>query len=64
MTKIVKSCSTCEHRQLMGTPYDRCALSGFQCVVERKYPTECGENFDGWVKRLGVFERIRFWVIG
>ena len=64
MSKIVKSCSTCEHRNTLGAPFDRCALSGYPCAVERKTPTECGKNFDGWVKRLGFLERIKFWVIG
>jgi len=54
---IVKSCSTCEHRTGLT---NNCSLSGFYCSTERRYPTKCGQDYDGWVQRLGIFQRIRF----
>lgn len=59
MSKIPKSCSTCEHRS-----YGRCMYSGFHCDVERKYPDMCGRDFDAWQPRLGVMQRIVFWLRG
>lgn len=53
-----KSCSTCEHRS--GTMYfGKCMLSGFYLTVERQYPTVCGKDFQGWVKRRSLVQRLK-----
>lgn len=49
-----KSCSTCEHRS-----FGKCMLSGFYLTVERQFPTECGRDFQGWVKRRSLIQRLK-----
>lgn len=39
-------------------------LSGYDTVVERRYPTICGIGFRGWVQRPGLIARIRGWIYG
>ena len=51
-----KSCSTCEHRN-----GNKCQLSGFYMNTERMYPTVCGQDFRGWVPRLGLYQRLCLW---
>ena len=48
-----KSCRTCGRR--FG---DQCNLSGNYYTTERKYPTKCGMEYDGWIPRKGIFERM------
>ena len=55
---MIKSCSTCEHKQGQGH-LAYCLNSGFYCVIERKYPTVCGNSFEAWIPRLGIFARIK-----
>jgi hypothetical protein len=49
--EINRTCSTCGHKS-----WSICMLSGYSCTVERKIPTICGKNFEGWVlkpKKIG-----------
>lgn len=55
-----RTCATCAHR-IGGFGNGKCAFSGYYLEVERKYPTICGRNFEGWKKRQGIFVRIRDW---
>ena len=48
-----KSCRTCDRR--FG---HKCNLGGVHYETERKYPTKCGEEYDGWIPRKGIFDRI------
>lgn len=59
----IKSCSTCEHRKGF-SEFALCLLSGHFCSVERRHPTRCGEDFNGWQKRLSIFERLKFILVG
>lgn len=59
MSNIPKSCSTCEHRS-----WNRCMYSGFYCEVERRYPCACGRDFRAWQPRLGIMQRVVFWIRG
>lgn len=52
-----RNCSTCAH--LSG---NTCLLSGFDHVIERKYPTVCGQKFQGWVQREPLIGRIKAWL--
>ena len=47
---VVRNCLTCGHRK-GGFDYGKCMLSGYYCAIERRYPTMCGDNFDGWIPR-------------
>ncbi len=60
MSEPIKTCGTCGHRAGTVT-FGRCMLSGDDCMTERKYPTQCGVLFDGWVKRPGLLQRLRDW---
>lgn len=56
-----KTCATCAHRS--GGRYldlgGICLKTGFHCETQRRYPTGgCDENFDGWVQREPLFQRI------
>ena len=42
----MKNCKNCGHRQ-----GSKCLLSGYYYIVERKHPTICGKNFDGWIEK-------------
>ena len=56
---IPRTCSTCAHKS-----GSKCMLSGYYAKTERTYPTVCGRNFEGWEKRLGFIQRIKFWLYG
>jgi hypothetical protein len=56
---IPHTCSTCAHKR-----FSKCLLSGFYIEVERSHPTVCGRNFEGWKRKLGLIERIKFWLYG
>lgn len=43
---MCRTCKNCGHRR-----FDECMLSGYYCTTERKMPTICGINFDGWKPR-------------
>lgn len=38
--------------------------SGFYCEVERRYPCACGRDFRAWQPRLGIMQRVVFWIRG
>lgn len=56
---IPRTCSTCAHEK-----DSRCMLSGYHTTTERAYPRVCGRNFEGWEKRLGVIDRLKYWLYG
>jgi hypothetical protein len=43
--KVNPACRSCFHRI-----EKQCLLSGFDCNIERQFPTRCGVNFDGWTE--------------
>lgn len=45
-----RTCRTCGHRN-GGMQYGKCMLSGYYISTERKTPTVCGINFEGWIPR-------------
>lgn len=54
---MLKNCSNCAYAR--GSFEDGvCSLSGFYMTVERKIPTECGDNFERWIKKETLFEKI------
>lgn len=48
---IVKDCRTCGYKVGVGYEYAKCTLSGCYCITERRYPSKCGENFEGWTPK-------------
>jgi hypothetical protein len=34
-------------------------LSGFYLTTERQFPTACGKDFQGWVKRRSLIQRLK-----
>lgn len=58
--KVLKNCTTCGHRLGSSTfAWAKCMRSGFYCEVERKHPTHCGKDFEGWVPRPSMFSTIK-----
>lgn len=52
----LRNCTTCGHR-IGKFKFGKCALSGSYCTIERKYPSRCGVDFQGWTpmpKRKGL----------
>ncbi len=55
---MIRSCKTCDHRD-GNFEFDYCLYSGEFCLVERKYPTVCGQNYEnGWVQRRSWWKRL------
>jgi hypothetical protein len=54
-----KSCDNCRFRRGEGE-YALCQLSQVHCWCERRYPTVCGENYEGWQTRYPTRWQ-RFW---
>ena len=55
----IKNCMNCGHRCR-----GKCLLSGYPWEIERRFPSSCGRNFQGWVqapKKLGMIQRIKRW---
>ena len=42
--------------------FGRCMLSGFYIETERKYPTICGVDFNGWQQRESLLRRVKAWL--
>jgi hypothetical protein len=61
--EVGKTCNTCGHRQ-SGLFWDTCALSGYDCSTERRYPTQCGKDFAGWIPRNGIFGSFKAFFVG
>lgn len=60
MSEVAKSCSTCEHR--IGTgEFAKCSFAGSYCSIVKSHGLGCGKNYEGWVKRRGIFKRIIAW---
>ena len=58
----IRTCKTCGHKKR-----DKCMLSGYYIETERKYPTKCGTNFDGWIQsppKIGIFKAIKHFFVG
>ncbi len=53
-----RTCKTCAHRN-GGMSYGICMLSGCYIETERKYPARCGVNFERWVPRPSLLQRLR-----
>lgn len=56
-----KTCKNRGHRA-GGMEFGKCMLSGYYCQTERKNPSNCGKNFEGWIerpKRIGIFKWIK-----
>ncbi len=50
----MRNCKNCGHRK-----NSKCLLSGCYYETERKYPTRCGKNFEGWTpKEDNVFIKL------
>ena len=48
MSTVPKDCKTCGHRNWAILGY-HCSLSGYYCTTERRYPTQCGQNYENWI---------------
>ena len=45
-----RTCYNCGHRS-GDMSYGKCMLSGYYCTIERRTPTVCGKDFQGWIPR-------------
>lgn len=53
-----RSCKNCGHRS-GSVSWGTCMLSGVDCTVERRIPTKCGQDFQGWTyKEKIVYDSI------
>ena len=41
-----RTCQSCGHRRR-----NKCMLSGYHCITERRIPSRCGRKFEGWIPR-------------
>ena len=55
-----RTCSTCAHKD--GWMMPTCMLSGFGTLTERRYPTVCGKDFDGWQQREPLLRQVQAWL--
>jgi hypothetical protein len=59
----VRTCATCAHRS-GSVDSGVCILSGYYITTERKYPSTCGAQFEGWAPKESLLFRVRAWLIG
>lgn len=59
--KSMRNCKNCGHRK--GNIHNgKCMLSGYYCTTERKWPSQCGINFEGWIPR-SKSKGLKYWLL-
>lgn len=56
---MVKSCKTCDRRDLQLPGITVCNYTGYLCETERRHPNRCGKDYEhGWVQRRSFWKRL------